>query len=492
MTKLLHAGLIAVPIYGALSSPSLDAISGPGGSSDSGVCKSTKCEEVAAYIKKSLAPNYMALDPCVDFEQYACNGWANTHDITPSQNTTTPPDVLSDDNDRIIQAALTGPYMANTTLSGVNAFDRKNFQKIQQTYAACMNDDSIKAYGVTPLRKMLDEFDAVFPANATNSSAYDLTGALIWLFKRDVTSMIALSSAVSAAQLPSVGLTRQADNTNNYTTILQTAMPGEGLRSTSYFFDLQKPVPAKTVAEMFQVIWSAKSIDEEPIPLSRNGSLFKKAQHVVDYERLLFPYVNGSAFDQRNVSYNSKPSINPNDRQETKTVHELQKLIPEIDFLRFLQGVAPPTFRIDINQEVQVFHMDYYRNLSRIINSSSRDTLRAYFQWQLITMWADRFHDSYSAPIQRYQNQILERDLNYTDPRPDTCRLEVYINLPYLYDGMFIQRAFTMKDKVLGERIVRELRDAITADVKTRRWMTEKSKASVAMKGTARRAQQPS
>jgi endothelin-converting enzyme len=158
-------------------------------------CTTAKCKAVADYILKSLAPNYTALDPCVDFEQYACNGWINTHEIPPSMDTTTPPYVLADENDKIMQAVLSGPYVKNTTLSGINPYDGKNFETIQKVYTTCMNDSSIRAYGVTPLRKMLDEFEAVYPAGPANSSQ-GLTDALAWLFKRDISSMIALTNVV--------------------------------------------------------------------------------------------------------------------------------------------------------------------------------------------------------------------------------------------------------------------------------------------------------
>ena len=102
--------------------------------------------------------------------------------------------VLRDANSKIMQDALEGPYVENTTLSGIDPVDRKTFEKAQKAYAACMNDQSIKAYGVTPLRKMLDGFDTVFPLTNSNQ---DLTDALIWLFKKDVMSVVALKAVVS-------------------------------------------------------------------------------------------------------------------------------------------------------------------------------------------------------------------------------------------------------------------------------------------------------
>ena len=169
--------------------------------------------------------------------------------------------------------------------------------------------------------------------------------------------------------------------------------------------------------------------------------------------------------------------------QETKTVEEIQKLIPEIDLLRFFKGISPAGFSMPT--QIRLYHLDYYQNLSNIIRSTPRETLRAHFHWGLISKWADRLSDAYFAAIQRFQNLLRKHNLNETVPRKEACTIEVNYFLPYLWDGIFIQRAFTMKAQQLGEKIVTDLKSAIIEDVKTRAWMTEKSKTSVSTKGSA-------
>jgi endothelin-converting enzyme len=180
----------------------------------------------------------------------------------------------------------------------------------------------------------------------------------------------------------------------------------------------------------------------------------------------------------------SVPALLSLTNQEWTTLKKIQSVLPEINFQAFFTGIAPPGFRIDANQTIGVHSMDYYRNLSKIITSTPRETLHDYFQWQLIAMWADRLHDSYTAPIQRYENQLLERPQNFTAKRPDICRLEGDYFLPYLWDGAFVQRAFTMGDKRLGEKIVKELKNAIVEDARTQEWMSDSSKKALAAKGT--------
>jgi hypothetical protein len=37
-------------------------------------------------VKSSLAKNYTKLDPCQDFDVYACQGWIDNHDWRPDQS----------------------------------------------------------------------------------------------------------------------------------------------------------------------------------------------------------------------------------------------------------------------------------------------------------------------------------------------------------------------------------------------------------------------
>jgi hypothetical protein len=50
-----------------------------------------------------------------------------------------------------------------------------------------MNEDAIKTYGVTPIRQILDQFEAIYPASANGSkysdSKVELTNTVAWLSK---------------------------------------------------------------------------------------------------------------------------------------------------------------------------------------------------------------------------------------------------------------------------------------------------------------------
>jgi hypothetical protein len=50
------------------------------------VCTSPTCVTYAKQIRVALAKNYTKVDPCEDFNLYACQGWTDSHDWRPDQS----------------------------------------------------------------------------------------------------------------------------------------------------------------------------------------------------------------------------------------------------------------------------------------------------------------------------------------------------------------------------------------------------------------------
>jgi hypothetical protein len=56
------------------------------GTAEADVCTSPVCVAHAKEVKTYLAPNYKAIDPCVDFDEYSCAGWRASHVYRPEQS----------------------------------------------------------------------------------------------------------------------------------------------------------------------------------------------------------------------------------------------------------------------------------------------------------------------------------------------------------------------------------------------------------------------
>src|SRR5215467_1038605 len=90
-----------------------------------------------------------AVDPCVNFYQFACGGWMTANPIPSDQSRWGRFDVLQENNRTILQNLL-------ETASSARANRSATEQKIGDYYAACMDQKTIDAKGLTPLKPELD------------------------------------------------------------------------------------------------------------------------------------------------------------------------------------------------------------------------------------------------------------------------------------------------------------------------------------------------
>jgi endothelin-converting enzyme len=107
---------------------------------------------------------------------------------------------MSDVSKDLLHEILEGQYVGNASLSTANiTIEKQNFGKMKSAYTACKNEDAIKAYGVKPVRDLLDELEQHYPATGPEpaSDSEGLTNALVWLAKNSVNAIVSASATVS-------------------------------------------------------------------------------------------------------------------------------------------------------------------------------------------------------------------------------------------------------------------------------------------------------
>lgn len=180
------------------------------------MCTTPACVAHAKEIRSYLAPNYTAIDPCVNFDEYACAGWRASHEYRPEQScesfrvlqfcadstAVSTFSVMGDKIKNLLRSILDGNFDSTATrLTGqAKIDDEENFNKMKATYQTCMNEDAIKAYGTKYVTEKLQEFEKVFPEQGPSFSASsneELTNILIWLGKNFATGLVSIDVDVS-------------------------------------------------------------------------------------------------------------------------------------------------------------------------------------------------------------------------------------------------------------------------------------------------------
>ena len=158
-------------------------------------------------------------------------------------------------------------------------------------------------------------------------------------------------------------------------------------------------------------------------------------------------------------------------------------MVPEISWSKYLGGLTPSGYALDSNRTVIVGDIGFFGNLSKIITTTPRETLHDYFEWRLISTFHERIHRNYSLPLRRFTNIMLGRDPNATGERWRTCFKDMDDHLGHLLGAAFIQRAFTAKDKALGDQLINDIKGVFAENLKGLPWMSEDAKKVAAIKG---------
>jgi endothelin-converting enzyme len=85
--------------------------------------------------------------------------------------------------------------------------------------------------------------------------------------------------------------------------------------------------------------------------------------------------------------------------------------------------------------------------------------------------------------MRQFSNRLSGRDENTVSDRWRICLSEVDGALSNLYSAVFIERAFTSKDKELGDRIIHDIKAVFSERLRGFDWMSDKSKNIAAKKG---------
>ena len=117
----------------------------------SSFCLSNDCSEAGSQIFRNLAANYTALDPCSNFEQYACGGFPQHHKLRPDQSGLFTLTIMAEQNQQILREVL------EKSPSKIRPEDRANFKKLKADYDACMDEKTIRSHGVKSLRRIVEQ-----------------------------------------------------------------------------------------------------------------------------------------------------------------------------------------------------------------------------------------------------------------------------------------------------------------------------------------------
>ncbi len=369
-------------------------------------------------------------DPCVDFYQYACGNWIKSSEIPADRASWQSFSQLDESNLEIEKGIL---EKAAAGGAGRSAID----QKIGDLYGSCMDEKSVNARGIAPLKPELDRIAAVKDK-----------GALI----EEIAHLHLIGPN------PLFNFYSASDLHNADQVIAYMGQGGLSLPDRDYYVkdDQDKVEMRKHLVEyVTQVFTLAGQSSQEAA---------KSAQTVLMVETLL-------AAD----SMERTKLRDPKNRDHKMTREEAVSLAPEFSLNRYFVALGTPNFTA-----INISTPDFFRQVNGVVAALPLDSLKTYVEWHALrgaAPWlSEPFVEANFKMRQALngQKQIQDRwkrCVNLVDGSLGEALGQRYVELTFGADGK--QRMLKMVDA---------LEKSLDGDIQGLSWMGEDTKKQAKVK----------
>lgn len=139
------------------------------------------------------------------------------------------------------------------------------------------------------------------------------------------------------------------------------------------------------------------------------------------------PFLRSKALVKSIVDFESKLAlITPdlNDIEDItqyynpRSLEEVNSLIPQLSIHSVVSSLSPEDYTPD---QVLIGSPTYLASLSKILQDTETETLKAYLIWKTVQSYAYAVEDEALKPLRRFNNQLQGKDADAVEERWRTC-----------------------------------------------------------------------
>ncbi len=376
------------------------------------------------------ALNMMDLDttvsPSADFYAYATGGWQKNNPLPDDKSRYGSFDLLAEETNKKVNELI-------QELSNKENEANSPEWKIATLYNLGMNEEKLEADGISPIKGMLDEIDAI-------SDKAQLVEIVAKMHRQGVSSLFAIFGS--------------GDPENSDMNIPWYYQDGMGLANKEYYTaqgeneELIRQKYVEHIGKMFKIV----GYEEE------NANTI--AKEVFAIEDKLANYSMGSIELRDPYATTNKMNLD-----------EMQKLSPNFDIQKYfeLQG-------INVKENINVCQPKFLEGVSELIAQTPVETIKEYLKWNVINSSASYLNDEISLQNFDFYGKTLSGALVQQERWKRVVNV-VNRNLGECVGQIFVQKHFPPEAKERMVTLVENLRIAFGERIKNLDWMGDSTKA---------------
>jgi endothelin-converting enzyme/putative endopeptidase len=369
-------------------------------------------------------------DPCVDFYQYACGNWIKNSEIPPDQSRWVSFVELHERNLDIAREILEKAAAGGASRNPID-------QRIGDLYGSCMDEKSVEAKGVSPLKPELDRIAAVEDKSA-------LIGQIAHLRLVGVSSLFSFYA--------------DSDLHNADQVIAYIDQGGLSLPDRDYYLKDDADKTAKRQRLVEYITQSFTLIGQTPQQAADS------AQTVLRIETAL-----------AKASMDRTQRRDPKNRDHKMTRDEALALGSNFYLNRYFTTVGAPNF-----SQLNVTNPDFFKQINGVLESESLDSLKTYVSWHALNAAAPWLSQPFVDASFKFQQSLSgqkeiqarwKRCVNLTDRELGEALGERYVEATFGPESR--QRMLKMVDA---------LEKSLAEDIEDLSWMSAETKKQAEVK----------
>jgi endothelin-converting enzyme/putative endopeptidase len=367
-----------------------------------------------------------SVEPCQGFYRFACGGWIRANPVPSDQSRWGRFELLREYN-----RALTKQILEKAAANR-NSRD-PNERKIGDYYAACMDERTINANGLAPADNWMKKIDAI-------KNVRDLTAVVAEFHEHGVSGLFVFRTSPELHNAAQTGAWADQGGLGLPNKDFYTKTDAKSVKIRQQYVE--------HISNMLKLAWVPKTQAEE------------QAKQILEIETRL-----------------ANASLTPTERRDTtKLDHwtilaDFHALIPSFAWDKYFVTIGAPPF-----SELNVAVPGFYKNLESMLKDVPMEQWRAYLKWHFLHSQADSLPTNFGDENFTFYGKVLGGAQQQL-PLWNRCARAVDADLGEALGQYYVKQAFGGNAKERTLRMVRDIEDAMEADIKSLDWMTDDTKA---------------
>jgi putative endopeptidase len=366
-----------------------------------------------------------SVDPCVDFYEFSCGGWRKANPIPGDKARWGRFDELSERNLYVLKEIL-------NELSKPGGTNDPVAKQVGDYYAACMDEKTVEAKGLSPIKLDLEKIEAAGDRAALLRAMGELRrDALPLAFNFGVGTDLKDSNR-TLMQFDQGGISLPDRDNYLKTDPKSTEMREKYLEHVGKMFQLAGDTPEKAAARAKTVLAIETKLAE--------ASMDRTARR------------------------------DPKNRDNKMSASAFKDLVRSLDLNTFLTAANAPKF-----DEVNVVSLPFFKKIDATWNESSLDDWKTYVRWRLLNAAAPALSSAFVNENFRFFQGYV-RGIKEIEPRWKRCVQATDNGLGEALGKLYVDKTFGAEGKMRMQELVAQLTKAMEQDINQLEWMTPETK----------------